>query len=166
MVVALVNPIDVRRDTEFYRPQLDELPNALKIGLQQMLADDHRHFDMEYTRVLGYRHPEAQAMVVLGLYSMMQVSEIHFELRKWRVVEEYRRQSFGRRLLGHALGLAESKGGRRVTVSVPSDRSREIEVLTRYGFAIVQHNPVGAGTDTDQGILEGTTDLVFEVLPE
>ena len=98
MVVALVAQIDVRRDTEFYRPQIDDLPQALQVSLQQMLTDQSQQFDLEYTRVLGYRAPDTKNTIVLGLYSMMPVTDIHFELRKWRTMAEYEGQGFGRRL--------------------------------------------------------------------
>lgn len=159
-MVALVAQIDVRRDTEFYRPQIDDLPQALQASLQQMLTDQSQQFDLEYTRVLGYRAPDTKNTIVLGLYSMMPVTDIHFELRKWRTMAEYEGQGFGRRLLGHALGLAESKGGRRVTICVPSDRVRAAGILQRYGFIadIVDMQPIAA--------TGAKTNLVFEVLPE
>ena len=134
MVVILVDLIDVRRDTEFYRPALEELPQSLRIGIAALLNDSDREFDMEYTRVLGYRAPGAQTSVALGIYSMMHISPTQFELCKWRMEVDYQSQDLGRRLLGHALGLAESKGGRHMSVCVPKDRTREIGVLERYGF--------------------------------
>jgi len=132
VLAALVN---VRRDTEFYRPELNELPATLKAGLVEMLNDDARQFDMEYTRVLGFRPPGKQSLLALGIYSMSPVCDAVFELRKWRMELDYQGQGLGRRLLGHALGLAESKGGRRVTISVPTNRQREQAILYRYGFA-------------------------------
>ena len=131
----LATLVNVRRDTEFYRPELDELPASLKAGLAEMLNDDARQFDMEYTRVLGFRSPGTKSLRALGIYSMSPVSDALWELRKWRMEPDYQGQGLGRRLLGHALGLAESKGGRRVTISVPANRQREQAILHRYGFA-------------------------------
>ena len=150
MVVVLVDRINVRRDTEFYRPALDELPPSLRAGIAELLNDSEREFDMEYTRVLGYCPPEAQTHVALGIYSMMHTSPTQFELCKLRMEVDYQGQGLGRRLLGHALGLAESKGGRQIRVCVPADRAREIGLLERYGFV---------GLDDKQT-------WVFDIIPE
>lgn len=51
---------------------------------------------------------------VLGAYRLERLRGVRFALRALGVYAPYRRRGVGRWLLGHALGVAESKGGRSV----------------------------------------------------
>ena len=52
--------------------------------------------------------------VVLGGYRLERLRGVRFALRTLGVYAPYRGHGVGRWLLGHALGVAESKGGRSV----------------------------------------------------
>jgi ribosomal protein S18 acetylase RimI-like enzyme len=70
---------------------------------------------------------------------MQQLSALHFQVHNLAVLTEMQGQGFGRRLLGHALGLAESKGGRVVDLFVGRSadeamHGRALRILQRYGF--------------------------------
>lgn len=120
------------RNIEFYRPEPDALPWALLEGGAARLEPDElkRELDLDYTRVACRIEPPE----TLGIYAMRRHSVRQFELISLCVVPDYEHQLLGRRLLGHALGLAESKAGREVELSVCSTNTRALEILQRYGF--------------------------------
>jgi GNAT superfamily N-acetyltransferase len=73
---------------------------------------------------------------VIGAYAVRAVDAVRWELLALAVVDGYRRQGLGRWLLGHAIGLAESRGAREVAVSacpagLPAAAAR---LLTGSGF--------------------------------
>ena len=49
---------------------------------------------------------------VIGAYRLVRTGETRFEIKALVVDENYRRHGIGRWLLGHAIGIAELKGGR------------------------------------------------------
>lgn len=55
--------------------------------------------------------------VVVGAYRLRPESALRFTLAALGVYAPYRGRGVGRWLLGHALGVAESKGGRSVVAS-------------------------------------------------
>ena len=70
--------------------------------------------------------------MVLGGYRLERLRGVCFALRTLGVYAPYRRRGVGRWLLGHALGVAESKGGRSVEAhEVPPALGR---FLLRAGF--------------------------------
>ena len=57
------------------------------------------------------------ADAVVGVYAIRPLSPLAFRLEVLVVTKAFRRRGVGRWLLGHAIGLAESKGGRELAVS-------------------------------------------------
>ena len=120
------------RNTEFYRPLPQELPWELIAAgsARHELAELRELVDLDYTRIVCL----LDEGTTLGIYSMRELNETCFELLSLSVVTEHEHQLLGRRLLGHALGLAESKAGREVQLEVCADNTRVIELVERYGF--------------------------------
>lgn len=63
---------------------------------------------------------------VIGCYAMHSLESSHsdgkpglFELGMVMVLDTYQRNGVGRWLIGHAIGVAESKGGRELLVTLP-----------------------------------------------
>jgi len=123
------------RDTEICRPAAADVPWSL---LYTADADRDRvaaYAKLELTRVLRLR----ESRQIIGVYVLQQLSALHFQVHNFAVERQMQGQGFGRRLLGHALGLAESKGGRVVDMFVGNSTSKEtqmrtLRILQRYGF--------------------------------
>lgn len=146
------------RNTEFYRPLPQELPwELIAAGSARHELEPLRELvDLDYTRIVCL----LDEGTTLGIYSMRALSETCFELLSLSVVAEHEHQLLGRRLLGHALGLAESKAGRDVQLEVCADNTRVIELVERYGFvrcAPAQETPASTA---------GFVRLSFELTPE
>ena len=84
----------------------------------------------------------------VAAYFLEQLPGYHFRLRFLLVDERWRRRGIGRWVVGHALGLAESKGGQALTAPSCGATRR---FLLRYGFA-----PTSDGEDL----------LRFDFVPE
>ncbi|MFU8817691.1 MAG: GNAT family N-acetyltransferase [Pseudomonadales bacterium] len=112
------------RDVHIFRPYADELPWEL---LASVAADEEALagvLELNLVRVAKYDDR------VLGAYGIRPLSTTRFELVVLVVAEGYRRKGLGRWLLGHALGLAESKGAREVVM-----RGHNYQrFLSRVGF--------------------------------
>jgi len=67
---------------------------------------------------------------VLGVYSMDPGNGETFQLHGFVVLPQWRKQGLGRWFLGHAIGVAESKGGRHLLCPV----RRPKQFLTEVGF--------------------------------
>lgn len=91
------------REVRVYRPYPDEIPCWLVSG-----EDADEQPDGEHARVakLGGE--------VIGGYVVVARSPLCYELGNLVVARDFRRRGLGRWLLGHAIGLAESKGGREL----------------------------------------------------
>ena len=85
--------------------------------------------------------------VVLGGYRLERLRGVRFALRALGVYARYRGHGVGRWLLGHALGVAESKGGR--CVEAPAAGCSLRRFLLRAGF-----------------VADGAGVLVFHMTPE
>lgn len=148
------------RNTEFYRPLPQELPwDLIAAGsARHDLAALQKLVDLDYTRIVCL----LEEGTTLGIYSMRGLSETRFELLSLSVVTEHEHQLLGRRLLGHALGLAESKAGRDVELEVCADNRRVLDMVQRYGF--VQAEPIAPLKDgaTSADLMR----LRFELTPE
>ena len=66
---------------------------------------------------------------VIGAYRLVQTGETRFAIRAIAVHPDYRRRGIGRWLLGHAMGIAESKGAR--VIDAPSAAA---SFLGKFGF--------------------------------
>lgn len=101
------------QDTDIYRPYPDEIPWEL---LQLADPDEERvrdYVDADYTRVAKYRGE------AIGVYVVRALTPTRYELCNLAVAPAFRRRGLGRWLLGHAIGLSETKGGREILVRNP-----------------------------------------------
>jgi len=119
------------RDARILRPYPEELPWELLLD-----ADPSR------TRVEGYltdsltriaKHADA----VIGVYALARRDATTFELMNIAVADAYQGTGLGRRLLGHAIGLAESKGARVIDAGTGNSSFRALRFYQRAGFRIV-----------------------------
>jgi len=126
------------RNTEFYRPLPQELPWELIAQgcARHNLTELKGLVDLDYTRIVCL----LEEGTTLGIYSMRALSATRYELLSLAVAPEQEHQLLGRRLLGHALGLAESKAGREVEFSVCANNQRVLAIVTRYGFVRLEQD--------------------------
>ena len=111
------------RDIEVFRPYSNEIPEDLLID----------HFDQP-TAALGL----AAEMIriaklgeeILAVYAMDRGDGVTYLLHALAVTPAARKRGLGRWLVGHAIGVAESKGARHVLVKA-RQRGR---FLRRIGF--------------------------------
>ncbi len=143
------------RNIEFFRPKPEDLPwELLAAGSAQTSLETLRSsLDLDYTRVASRIEPPA----TIGIYSMRRIDERRFEMLSVAVAEGCEHQMLGRRLLGHALGLAESKAAREVMLAVCSDNTRALDMAQRYGFV-----PADGEVDRPSTVRQ----LRFELTPE
>jgi len=96
------------RSFDVYPPQRGELP--IKLFAPPHCEDFYRPAEppSEFVRIA--KNPEN----VLGIYELDRVEKGLFRIRSLIVDRSFRRQGVGSWLLGHAIGVAESKGGRQV----------------------------------------------------
>jgi GNAT superfamily N-acetyltransferase len=112
------------QDAHIFRPYPDEVPWELFASVE---ADEDALaavLDLNLVRVA--KHGDR----VIGAYAIRPVTAIRFELVALVVAQGYRGAGLGRWLLGHALGLAESKGAREIVMR--GHRYRRF--LARTGF--------------------------------
>jgi N-acetylglutamate synthase-like GNAT family acetyltransferase len=107
-----------------FRPYPEEAPWALLAeagSAAEMLEDS---LDLDLVRIAKL---EGQ---IVGAYALRELTPICFELVALAIRADSRSQGCGRWLLGHALGLAESRGGQAVRVR----GQRHAGFLARVGF--------------------------------
>ena len=92
------------RDVTIYRPFADEMPIDL-VG-RGASPDDVRVAKLDGT--------------IVGAYRLARKPQARFEIEALAVYPAFRRVGIGRWLLGHALGIAESRGGRVVDGQGPA----------------------------------------------
>jgi GNAT superfamily N-acetyltransferase len=91
------------QDVEIFRPYSDEIP-------WELLANA----DADYIRVAKF------ADEAIGAYVIEPESPTCYVLKNLAVDAAWRRRGLGRWLLGHAIGISESKGAREILArSVP-----------------------------------------------
>lgn len=117
-------------DVKVFRPYPDEVPWDL---LGQAPVDEARLVEsLEQNLLRVGKHDDR----VVGSYAVRAQTPLRYELITLIVAEGFRRQGVGRWLLGHALGLAETKGARELVArrcAGLGTRSAE-RFLTRAGF--------------------------------
>lgn len=59
---------------------------------------------------------------VIGAYRLVRTGETRFEIKALVVDENHRGHGIGRWLLGHAIGIAELKGGRVIDAPLRAER--------------------------------------------
>jgi len=94
------------RDVDIYPPYPHEDPRHL-VGP----ADDG-----ELVRVAKL------ADRVVGAYRLVRTGEVRFAIKALVIDENYRGHGIGRWLLGHAIGIAELKGGRVIDAPLAAKR--------------------------------------------
>jgi predicted N-acetyltransferase YhbS len=112
------------RDVNIYRPYPDAIPWDLLALAEPDETRLHEYADLDLMRVAKIEDE------TVGVYVIRQLDPTVYELCILAVAPARRHQGLGRWLLGHAVGIAESKGGREVVV-----RSRSLRGLfERFGF--------------------------------
>ena len=104
------------RKVPIYRPYADEMPWTL---LPESLSAPNP----DLTRIAKLDGE------VIGVYVVEPVNALHYRITALVVAERHRRQGLGRWLLGHAIGICESKGAREI--SAPPTRS---QLFVQRGF--------------------------------
>ncbi len=115
------------REVEVFRPYSDEFPHALFEG-QGCAEDEIDAWLSAETLRVAKRGDE-----VLGVYAMSRTSVEEFELKGVIVTPFMRKRGLGRWLTGHAIGVAESKGGRHVVLT----HNGGSRCFARMGFVAV-----------------------------
>ena len=95
------------RDVRIFQPYSDEIPWEL---LRQGKSADPEYSDDARMRVAKLEGE------VIGVYVVEPVNALCFQLLELVVAPSHRGHGLGRWLLGHAIGLAESKGAREIVV--------------------------------------------------
>lgn len=98
------------RDARVFRPYPDEVPWDL---LESVALDGRalrEALELNLVRVAKYEDR------VIGAYGIRPLESTVYELVGLVVAEGYRRKGLGSWLLGHAIGLAESRGAREILV--------------------------------------------------
>jgi len=133
-----VSPIDKAfepRDARVFRPYPEELPWDLLLDADPSRTRVESYLSSEFTRVAKLND------AVIGVYVLVRHDPTTFELMNIAVSEEYRRSGLGRRLLGHAIGLAESKGARIIDVGTGNSSFAALAFYQRAGFRIIGVEP-------------------------
>jgi len=105
------------REVEVFRPYDDEIPERLLLEAGAGEAALVPWLEADLLRIAKC------AQTPLGLYALNRGDSITYELHGVLVAATWRRQGLGRWLLGHAIGVTESKGGRHLLYSgVPARR--------------------------------------------
>jgi len=115
------------------RPRAGELPWQLLLDADPSREAIERYATPEWTRVMWHEG------AALGVYVLARRDTTCFELESIAVDPRYRRRGIGRWLLGHAIGLAESKGARAIEVGIGDSSFDAFEFLQRAGFRIVEN---------------------------
>jgi GNAT superfamily N-acetyltransferase len=114
------------QDVEIFRPYSDEIPwELLTIGEQdedRLLEDS----DVDFMRVAKY---EGQT---IGAYLIQPAFPTLYVLRNLTVDPAWRGCGLGRWLLGHAIGISESKGAREILIRAAPRSARAL--FERTGF--------------------------------
>jgi len=119
-------PINTR-EIEVFKPYSNEAPEALLMNEGFTDAQIDIWLDSDLLRV-AKRGEE-----VLGLYAMNIADGETYQLLGIVIAPNARKQRVGRWLVGHALGVAESKGGRHVMFA----HQRSGRFFTAIGFVTV-----------------------------
>ena len=96
------------RAVDIYRPYPDEIPWQL---LLQADADEHRvrqYADPDWTRIAKFDGE------VVGAYVVRANTPLEYQILNLVVAAPYRGKGLGSWLLGHAIGISESKGAREI----------------------------------------------------
>jgi ribosomal protein S18 acetylase RimI-like enzyme len=123
------------RDARILRPYPEELPWRLLLDADPSRARIERYLSDALTRI-AKRDDD-----VIGVYALQQRDGTTFELMNIAVAEAYQGTGLGRRLLGHAIGLAESQGARVIDVGTGNSSFDALRFYQRAGFRVVGVEP-------------------------
>ena len=128
MVAAMAQVTDDFRpqDVEIYRPYADEIPWELLSLTEQDEADLLDSVDADFIRVAKYQDQ------AIAAYVIDPESPTLYVLKNLAVDPGWRRRGLGRWLLGHAIGISESKGAREILVRQAPRQARGL--FERVGF--------------------------------
>ena len=96
-------------DVTVYRPFPGEVPCDL-VGADAALDD------VRIAKMAGHGSESR----VVGAYRLVQLDAMRFAIRALGVYPAYRGAGIGRWLLGHAIGIAESRGARIIDAEGPA----------------------------------------------
>jgi len=120
------------RDLQMFRPYADEVPWEL---LESAGADEDALAAVLELDLVRVAKLEGR---VVGGYGIRPLSPTSYELVALAIAEGWRGKGFGRWLVGHAIGLAESRGGREIVVRGEGHAA----FLRRFGFEPAQNDLV------------------------
>lgn len=118
------------RDVVIGRAGADELPWNLLLEADPSRERVEGYLSDEFTRVARYSGE------VIGVYVLARHTPTRFELMNIAVREDFRGKGVGRWLLGHAIGVAESKGAREIEVGTGNSSLDNLAFYQRAGFRI------------------------------
>ena len=114
-------------DVTVYRPFPGEVPSDL-VGVDAPLDD------VRVAKVDG----QGSKSRVVGAYRLVKVDDERFAIRALGVYPAFRGAGIGRWLLGHAIGIAESRGARIVDAEGPPGFLQPVGFVPRAdGFRLV-----------------------------
>ncbi len=110
------------RAVEVFRPYPGEFPDELFASAG---SDEIDYRNVEFVRIAKYEG------AIIGAYAMRVDTRERYVLMSIVVDQRVRKQGLGRWLVGHAIGVAESKGARSLFVPYQANR----RFFARIGFA-------------------------------
>jgi len=112
------------REVEIFNPYNNEFPEDMLLheGADEACIDVWR--EAQLVRIAKVDES------IIGIYAMDRLSSRLFYLHGVIVVRGMRHQGLGRWMIGHAIGVAESKGGRQVQTL----RTSRTRCFTNIGF--------------------------------
>jgi ribosomal protein S18 acetylase RimI-like enzyme len=119
------------RDARVLRPYPEEVPWELLLDADPSRGRVEAYLSDELTRVAKLED------TVIGVYALKRHDATSFELMNIAVAQSHQGTGLGRRLLGHAIGLAESKGARVIEVGTGNSSFGALRFYQRAGFRIV-----------------------------
>ena len=117
----------VTKEITIFYPYGDEVPYEL---LEASGADPHRLTALHEEPFIRVAKREDD---VIGVYLLSRLDQATFQVDALGVEPTFRKRGLGSWLVGHAIGVAESKGGRHVVL--PRARYRG-QLFARLGFEV------------------------------
>ena len=115
-------------DRQSERPA--EMPWDLLLDADPSRTRVEGYLGDEFTRIAKYREE------VVGVYALIRHAATRFEVMNIAVRDDFRGKGLGRWLLGHAIGVAESKGARVIEVGTGNSSFAKLAFYQRSGFRI------------------------------
>lgn len=118
------------RDVKITRAREGEMPWTLLLDADPSKSRVESYLSDEFTRIAIYGDE------VIGVYAMTKHAPTRFEVMNIAVRENFQGKGLGRWLLGHAIGVAESKGARVIEVGTGNSSLDNLAFYQRSGFRI------------------------------